>query len=683
MHKRIVKVFGIFFTTLCLLVVGGISYLVMTVDNETIKGRVVQYVYKKTGRDLKIIGGVGWSLFPWLGIKMQDVSLSNKADFSGDVFAKAKKVEVSIKMMPLVFGDIEVGNIALKDFALFLVRDKFGVGNWQDIFISDSKSNRSSNSSVEKGALKKIKINLVRINNGFISLDDKVAGAKKDISDLNLTCKNINFGKPFSVVTSFVLKDLDLLVDNKLNIESEVIIDFDKKTYAFDQMQIVGKIKNMYASKPFSFKSNINGFLDLNKQSFSVGKFNTQVSTIRINGSLQGEKIIDNPDLFGSLSAYDSNPKKTMRMFGLYRYPKNFTRADLKSKFRFVDGVMKIGSIKASLGDMKLKANVKYTKNLGGFDLYLNKFNFDSFSGKNPKSILSKYDKADNGSIVKISRNKSDPKVPLGFLQKINLFGRVGVGSIVLGNLKLANFNANIDSDKKSIEVKKMGFDFYKGQVSGKGSYDLSSSSNMRANLSFKDIQMNSLLKDFVGYDKFKGMLNLNATVDSKGGSKDEVLNNLNGFGKVNVMNGSYQGVDIPYEVRKAHAIINSSSMPQKTDPQHTKFDTLNMGFNINSGVLSTSNFLIDAVDYKVIGKGDANLVLGNLDLSLSAYSKNDKNFYVPVKIKGGFSDPSISLDVPVLLKNKVVDTVKDVIQDQLGKHIENFPQELKKILPF
>ncbi len=119
---------------------------------------------------------------------------------------------------------------------------------------------------------------------------------------------------------------------------------------------------------------------------------------------------------------------------------------------------------------------------------------------------------------------------------------------------------------------------------------------------------------------------------------------------------------------------------PQKTSPPHTDFDKLTTSFNINRGVANTNDLLVDAPDYKVTGKGNINLVSKELNLALNAYSKNDKNFFVPIKITGPYNKPSVRPDAAVMLKK----AVKDVIQKRVGKQLEKvIPEKLKDLLPF
>ena len=89
---------------------------------------------------------------------MQNVSLSNAAGFDGDDFAKAKSVGVSVKLLPLIVGRIEAGNLMLDGFDLSLIKNKSGVNNWQDLFDFNGEPNKSSNGGLGDLHFKKFTI---------------------------------------------------------------------------------------------------------------------------------------------------------------------------------------------------------------------------------------------------------------------------------------------------------------------------------------------------------------------------------------------------------------------------------------------------------------------------------------------------------------------------------------------
>ena len=680
--KKTIKIIVISMVVIGVFIAGATALFVATVNQDTIKNKVIQLVHDKTGRELKIVGDISWTFFPWLGIKIQNVSLSDSANFKNDIFAKADEVEVSVKLLPLIFGRIEADHLTLKDFDLRLIRNSLGVGNWQDLLTFNHNVSSSDVIDGSKKRLVKFTIGSVVVDNGSVLWQNQQTNKKIKIDKLNLRCKNINFGRPFNVKTSFYLTSLNSILDGNVDASAQLKLDVDKELYALKNLQLTGKLKNKTAAKSFDFSGNADIEIDLKKQNFLAENFKLTIAGAVTTGSLRGVHIIDAPSFSGNLALYDPDPKNLMQLFGINVYSKDWTRAALKVDLMTLPGVVKLSAVDAKLGDMALQGNLEYAANQTAFNFSLNKIDFDAIAEKNKNPLL--LSKADKGKTVtrqSKSQSAESSNSLFKFLRATKLNGDLKVDAIQAKKLHFNNFTTNVISNNGLIECQKIGFDFYQSKVYGNANVDVRNAvPQLNLKLAFENGAIQPLLIDFAEYNKFKGILTLDTNINMRGMTSEAMLNSISGDGNVLISNGSYQGIDIPYEVRRVHSMLNNKSAPEKSQPPHTDFDRLTMRFRINGGLLNTNDLLIQAPDYKVTGQGSANLVSKQLNLLLSAYSNNDASFFVPIKITGAFADPSVKLDVAVMMQHTVKKAVKDVIEKQLEKF--NVPQSLKDILP-
>jgi AsmA protein len=215
------------------------------------------------------------------------------------------------------------------------------------------------------------------------------------------------------------------------------------------------------------------------------------------------------------------------------------------------------------------------------------------------------------------------------------------------------------------------------------GSYDASielgrALPKISINLSIKDLTLRPFLMSTANYDRLGGLFNLNiALLIQKALRKP--LDSVNGKGKITIADGVYYGIDLPYEVKRVHALLNNKQFPTKTSSQLTSFDHLDMNFKIVEGILSTDNLIVSAKDYGIFGKGNANFDSQFLDFALQAHSNHDKSFFIPIKITGSFREPSIKLDATLALQRIVKDAMQNVAKEQLQKY--KIPSGLKDIL--
>jgi len=603
--KKIMKIIGIIIATIILLAGSGIFILVKTIDPNTIKNKITEVVHEKTGRKLEIAGDVSFTFFPWLGVKIEKISLDDSPNFSRAKFAKAKEIGVSVKLLPLIFGRIEAGNLVVKNLNLHLIKNRAGKNNWDNLLISKSKPSTTTKAGKNGSGFTKFTINNIIIDNGNILCHDQQANKKITISNLDLRCKDASLDDPFVIKTSFDISGFAPSLDAEVNARTKITLNIDKKLYELKKLNLKGTLKNKKNKRSSAFSIGTTLALDLKKDILLANDFKLNIASINATGNIKGTNITNQPGFSGDMSIKDSNLDETGKLFDVTPFKK------------IVDGTL----------------------------------------------------------LAKLSISPA--------ITKIN--GNIKARGVYLDDLHLDNFTTEIAGHSKLIKCNKINFDFYDGKGTGNANIDLQKSTpRINVNMALKNTQMKPVLIDLAKYKKFSGVFTANTNISMHGKSADEILRSLNGNGNILVAKGSYQGVDVPYEVRRAHSILNMKPMPQKTSTPHTNFDKLTMSFNINRGIANTNDLLVDAPDYKVTGKGNINLVSKQLDLALSAYSKNDENFFVPIKITGPYNNPSIRPDAGVMIGQAVKGVLKDAIQKGVGKNLEKvIPEKLKDLLPF
>jgi AsmA protein len=311
-------------------------------------------------------------------------------------------------------------------------------------------------------------------------------------------------------------------------------------------------------------------------------------------------------------------------------------------------------------------------------ELFVSKLNFAYLM---PVLSRGEIETPSNSRVVK--SNGIKPKYKVAAKSAPNIWCKIKftidlkINFVQIAKLKFNNFMTKIINNNGIINFSKINFSLYDGSASGDAFVDVCTDvPKIDLQLAINNISMQSLLIDINNYNKFNGVLNLRANINTHGPDVKKMLNNLNGGGKFLLSNGVYYGIDIPYEIKSASALLTRKDMPQISSPVRTSFDSLNFGFRISNAVLHTKDLLVQAPDYKVTGQGSVNLLLQKLDLQLSAYSTHDSSFFVPIKIYGNFDNPSIRPDVPVMMAQ----VIRKELDNQLQKL--NIPKELLKVLP-
>ena len=129
MSKRFKIIFSILFSALFLGVV-GIWFIASAVDPVKLTTLLVNSVKSSTGRDLKIAGPVSLSFFPRISVSAERLSLSNATWADTPEMMTLNRIELNIKMLPLLRGRVESANVKLSGLELFLQKNASGNRNW-------------------------------------------------------------------------------------------------------------------------------------------------------------------------------------------------------------------------------------------------------------------------------------------------------------------------------------------------------------------------------------------------------------------------------------------------------------------------------------------------------------------------------------------------------------------------
>ncbi len=70
-----------FFFIILALVLFALLAFVATFDANNYKPQIIEQVEKATGRSFSIDGDINLSIFPWIGLKVEDVALGNEKGF--------------------------------------------------------------------------------------------------------------------------------------------------------------------------------------------------------------------------------------------------------------------------------------------------------------------------------------------------------------------------------------------------------------------------------------------------------------------------------------------------------------------------------------------------------------------------------------------------------------------------
>ncbi|MBU3580347.1 AsmA family protein [Polynucleobacter sp. 73C-SIWE] len=229
------KIFLIILSAVLVLAGLGAWYAASSINPAQLTQLLSSKVKDATGRELKIAGPVSLSIFPSIGVKAEQVSLSNATWASDSQMLFLKHVELEVKLFPLFTGNVEISSINLAGLEAHLQTNKLGQNNWdltQVVVASNSKSAAPSSTTPASAAPQAtsddsnfVAIQTIRISDARISYQDGSSPIKViDVPKLSLTGEG---GKTI-ILLDLQYANYKLGLKGKMGSLRQAIIDWDQ-----------------------------------------------------------------------------------------------------------------------------------------------------------------------------------------------------------------------------------------------------------------------------------------------------------------------------------------------------------------------------------------------------------------------------------------------------------------------
>ena len=203
--KTFLKILGGLVALLLIVVVAGGVLLGMFFDPNEYKPEIQKLALEKGGVQLEIDGDLGWSVFPWLGIEINQIKVSYPGK---PQLAELNQAQVSVELPALLSGNVRMSSILLDGLTLNLEKNKDGSTNWA---ISGAGKQASGTAEIADanaaetagGAAIALDIESIAITNGNISYTDATSGSKVLLKNFTMTSGKVTTGAFFPAELSF------------------------------------------------------------------------------------------------------------------------------------------------------------------------------------------------------------------------------------------------------------------------------------------------------------------------------------------------------------------------------------------------------------------------------------------------------------------------------------------------
>ena len=582
------------------------GYFVFFFNLNDFKKPIEAQVYQMTGRDLHIIGNIDWSIYPSIGLDINNVTFSNPKNLTPDNFVDIKKLSLQVALMPLLSKDLQVAGINVDGVTINWVNGNKGENSLSSMGKSPSDSQpttQKSDNAPETASKEPINNNINKLNIDIVTLS------------------NITFN----------------LYENKTLTNSLTLDSLTLKQFILGQ------------NSPFAFQINTmangnNLLLKGHGQINLAAKFD-QVSLLHT----QIESVITGKSL-------PVSPINTVIHLN----------ADAQLQQKKVD----LKLTKLSVNDIQGKGEVtaNYGKSIPVINAHFDFGNIDLTpwvpQAKNKTSKPNTADVTNNVGTVKNKDVKTAQKEPdLSFLNTINAQIKLNIDTLQYQKIKTQHWVLNATIHNGIASVNPLTANLYDGSIRFSGQlFQRNHKSAYHFEQTVSQVKIKPLLSDSANMKLLSGTANFNV----KGGGStliaSKIISNLKADGQFSVKNGSLYGINIPQQIRVIKAKFTGEQAPTSTDKK-TDFTNLTGSFTLENGIFENSNLNLDAPVIDIKGQGNANLVKQSLDynLAIKIHEKNNplKGIDIPLIISGPLDAPRFTIDTDSLFKEKAKKELK------------------------
>jgi len=660
--KKALKITGIVLGILVLVVILLAVALPFIFNPNSFKDDIARMVKQKTGRELVIQGDIKLSLFPWLGMQIGPMELSNAKGFSSVPFASINETDVHVRFWPLLHRQVEVGEVKLNGLNLDLEQDADGRNNWQDISEHLAHAPGKGEDEEEAGRNVDLSVAGVDISDSQVRWTDAQKHQQYTISDFTLKLGAFASAKPLSVESAFDFTGTNPALQGHVDFTGTATADLEHRLYSADDAKL-----DLQAEGDAVPGSKLNATLR-----WQHAAFNQEQGTLAMNGlnagayglnlqlEAQGKDIGKGASFSGSAKLARFSPRDALKALG---HPALVDTRDTTAfgtatgSFGFVADASSaaLNSLDFTFDDTHLTGTVTlkdFKTRALGFDLSMDKLDADRYL---PPQQLGTPDKPRE----EIDLDKVG--VPLRTLRNLDLDGHLHVGSFTLLAAKTGDLDVGIAAHEGLVDIKPLTATLYGGSLEATAQVDARESNGddpvVSEQFSLKGVQVAGLGQDLFKADKLSGTVDFSGSVRAQGRLIGAMRRTVGGRVNFTVKGGAIEGVSVWDAITREYARVQGRPAPAVVPP-HTDFTILHGSASISRGVLSNRDFAAALPALAVSGSGKLDLADLTLDYNLKGRVTGNapgaaglKGNSVPLHITGTLGHISVQADLSGVAK--------------------------------
>jgi len=643
--------------------------LVSVVDTDFIKAEAAKAVRERTGRELTFGGDVRLSFFPWLGVELDHVALSNAPGFGEAPMAELGEVDVKVRLLPLLSGQVQVGDVLVRGLVLRLARDASGRASFDDIRqrlaapedapAQPAASPQTPAGPPALGALGALRVGALRLADATLIWDDQQSGTHYAVTGLNLTTGPLAPGQPLDLALKTALSASDPALEATVDLTTRLDPGPDFTTPALHDLTLTVEATGQ-AVPGGAARITLTGALlaDLAADTLTARGLTLAAYGLKAAGEATIARYSTAPALDAVLTLDTFNPKALMAALGLDPVattdPAALTSAALAVRAKATREALALSDLRLSVDDTSLTGQASvdnFARPALRFALAATALDADRYMPPAQAPGGGKGTPGAPGAGTPPAPSGQDGSgLPMEQLRALDVNGTLDVAALTVAKIRMSDVHLTVTAKDGVLRVSPLSAGLYGGLLKAGLTADVRGQEPKTSlDLGLAGMGLGGLLADLTGQDKVTGTTALDLTLAATGQQWKTMVRSLSGKGAVALTDGAFKGFQIIPEAVRAQAVASDPQRRVEKAERQQRFKDISATFAIAKGVLTTSDTTLSADNLKGQGRGAVDLGAETIDykavVDVTAMPR------IPFTVRGALTDPSVSLDSAEFVK--------------------------------
>jgi len=644
-------------------------------DPNDFREQISKSVKNQTGRELTIEGDISLDIFPWLAVEVGKASLGDAPGFGDEPMASFERASFSVRLLPVILRqEVVVGSADIESLRLYLKVDDHGGSNWSDLVPEETVS--EADAPAEEGG--GVDINSVEVIDAMVRYSNEETGEVIVLDGMNLTTGQLRddgSAVPFNAELSFDVQPSGMSGDIKL--ETELAFDAAYGLIQLNGVSIGGTVDGI-ASIPTRVKLVTDG-IEIRTQEYQITTQPVDLTMLdmHIVADVLPFSYEDNITPQATIAIDAFSPRTVMQLFDV-QPPETADPVALSSVI--IDATAELTATAIELTDLTIKLDD--TLFTGSLSVPSSSSGSYRFELTGDAIDLARYMEPAVESGDAASADTVPMEIPSDLIRPLNARGKLKLARATLGNIAFENIDLGLNTSNGKMRIFPISSGLFGGTYNGDVRIDVSAATPaLSLNEKIEGVDLARLAKAMFDQDNITGAIDGSFTLAGSGADMAAIQSDLAGNMSLELNDGSYEGTDIWYELRRARAVLKGETPPEAVLPAKTDFSTVRMSAVVTDGIMRSNDLLAELPFMQLTGGGQVDIPAGTVNYSMSARILERPEFLrdvtpeelddfteavIPLKITGPIASPSIAPDLEKLLQQRVEDEIKDQLKDKL-----------------